>query len=195
MTLLNRHEDLARWSWPRLVSELLANVSNIPPHAVAESNHGIHRENEAALSWKLAIAQEIICRELLDSMKDRPLFDSPARVREWLTLYFAGLGHEVFVVFYLDNQHRLIDAEELFRGTLTQASVYPREIVKRAMVKNAASLIIAHNHPSGASEASQADALLTKDIKNALAMIDVRLLDHFIIGGTTLVSLAEKGMI
>ncbi|MBP9054476.1 MAG: hypothetical protein KBF94_17795 [Ilumatobacteraceae bacterium] len=108
---------------------------------------------------------------------------SPEAVRNYLGLLLHGRGHEVFVCLFLDAQHRVIESVELFRGTLTQTSVYPREVVKEALAHNAAAVIFAHNHPSGVSEPSRADELLTQALKSALALIDVRVLDHFVVAG------------
>jgi DNA repair protein RadC len=110
-------------------------------------------------------------------------------------LLLGGRQQEVFVVLFLDTQHRLIAAEELFHGTLTQTSVYPREVVKRALMHNAAAVLLANNHPSGLAEPSQADQLLTNALKQALALVDVRALDHFIIGDESALSFAERGLI
>lgn len=119
--------------------------------------------------------------------------NAPASVRDYLVLSLADREHEIFMAFFLDSQNRVIAAEELFRGTLTQTSVYPREVVKRALALNAASVIFAHNHPSGTLEPSQADHWLTDSLKSALALVDVKTLDHFIIGGRDAVSFAECG--
>ena len=120
---------------------------------------------------------------------------SPKAVREYLKLRIADRQHEVFVCLFLDSQHRLIAAEELFRGTLAQTSVYPREVVKAAIGYNAAAVIFAHNHPSGVAEPSRADALLTQALKQALALVDIRTLDHLVVGGTNIASFAERGLI
>ena len=125
----------------------------------------------------------------------RPLLGSPAAVRDYLRLRLAHLDHEVFVVLFLDAQHRLIAAEERFRGTLSQTSVYPREVVKTALRHNAAAVILAHNHPSGLAEPSRADELLTAALKQALALVDIRTLDHFVVGGNNTISLAERGLL
>lgn len=119
--------------------------------------------------------------------------NAPAEVKDYLSLRLAGLEHEVFTAVFLDAQYRVIAAEELFRGTLTQTNVYPREVVKRAMHHNAAAVIFAHNHPSGKAEPSQADHLVTRALKAALALVDVLALDHFIIAGTLAVSFRESG--
>lgn len=116
---------------------------------------------------------------------------SPGAVRDYLAIWLGDLEHEVFAAVFLDAQNRVIAAEELFRGTLTQTSVYPREVVKRALALNAAGLILAHNHPSGVAEPSQADLWLTDQLKTALALVDVRTLDHFIVARDTAASFAE----
>jgi len=119
-----------------------------------------------------------------------------ARCAIFLRLHLAGLDHEVFFALWLDAQNRLIAAEELFRGTLTQTSVYPREVVKRALAHNAAAVVLAHNHPSGVAEPSAADGLLTRELKQALALVDVRVLDHFIVTGQAQpLSFAERGLL
>ena len=120
---------------------------------------------------------------------------SPQAVRDYLKLKIADLPHEVFVVLFLDSQHRLIACEELFRGTLAQTSVYPREVVKAALSYNAAAVIFAHNHPSGIAEPSRADELLTQSLKSALALVDVRTLDHFVVGGRSTISFVERGLL
>ena len=120
---------------------------------------------------------------------------APSAVREYLRLHFAGREYESFVTLFLDSQNRLIVAEELFRGTLTQTSVYPREVVKRALAVNAAGVIFAHNHPSGIAEPSHADECLTQALKQALALVDVKALDHFIVAGTGVVGFAERGLL
>jgi len=120
--------------------------------------------------------------------------NSPQAVREYLQLLLRSRQHEVFMVIFLDAQHRVIAAEEMFHGTLTQTSVYPREVVKRALHHNAAAVIFAHNHPSGVAEPSDSDRLLTGALKQSLQLVDVRALDHFIVAGSCCLSFAEKGM-
>jgi DNA repair protein RadC len=117
----------------------------------------------------------------------------PDAVRDYLTLMLGDREHEVFAAVFLDAQHRVIASEELFRGTLTQTAVYPREVVKRALALNAGAVIFAHNHPSGVEEPSQADHWLTDQLKTALAMVDVRTLDHFVIAGRRYTSFMERG--
>lgn len=119
----------------------------------------------------------------------------PTAVRQYLQLRLAGLPHEVFGVLFLDAQNRLIGFEEMFRGTLTQTSVYPREVLKQALALNAASVVLTHNHPSGNAEPSTADLNLTRTLKSALALVDVRVLDHFIVTRGGVLSFAERGLI
>jgi DNA repair protein RadC len=119
---------------------------------------------------------------------------SPEGVKDYLRLLLADRPYEVFVGVFLDSQNRVLGIEELFRGTLTQTSVYPREVVREAMLCNAASLIVAHNHPSGSVSPSRADELLTRTLREALALVDVRLLDHFIVAGKNVLSFAERGL-
>jgi DNA repair protein RadC len=121
---------------------------------------------------------------------------SPGQVRAFLMLHLAELEHEAFMVLFLDAHNRLIEARELFRGTLTQTSVYPREVVRAALAANAAAVIFAHNHPSGCAEPSAADELLTRNLKTSLAMVDVRVTDHFIVAGNAYpLSFAERGLL
>lgn len=132
---------------------------------------------------------------LAETNKVRPVLGTPLEARAWLRDMLAGRDAEVFVVVFLDNRHRVIECVEMFRGTIDGASVHPREVVKAALWRAAASVILSHNHPSGVAEPSQADELITLRLKDALAVIDVRLLDHIIIGGNKYVSLAERGVI
>jgi DNA repair protein RadC len=138
---------------------------------------------------------ELARRALKEEVRREHLLDSPPKVREYLRLRIGQLRHEVFAALFLDAQNRLIDDEELFRGTLTQTSVYPREVVKRALQHNAAAVILAHNHPSGVAEPSRADELLTRALRDALALVDVRVLDHVIVAGASSVSFAERGLL
>lgn len=133
-------------------------------------------------------------RLLLKQLHDGPLLSSPDQVRAFLRLRLASLEHEVFAILMLDAQHRLIEYVELFRGTVSQTSVYPREVVKEALGRNAAAVIFAHNHPSGFAEPSRADELLTNALKAALELVDVRVLDHLIVGGCQTMSFAERGL-
>ncbi|MDE2598913.1 MAG: DNA repair protein RadC [Rhodocyclaceae bacterium] len=145
---------------------------------------------------QLKASLEMARRALATQMNGKDLLSSPAAVRDWLTLKLAGLGYEVFGALWLDTKNRLIAWEELFRGTLSQTSVFPREVVKRALAHNAAAVLLCHNHPSGVAEPSQADELLTQNLKQALALVDVRVLDHFIVAGTARpLSFAERGLL
>jgi len=130
-----------------------------------------------------------------EQLASRAALTSPTAVRDYLRLSLAAREHEVFMCIWLDAQHKVIAAEEPFRGTLTQTSVYPREIVKAALRLNAAAVIFAHNHPSGLAEPSRADELLTRDLSNALAMVEVKVLDHFVVAGSHTVSFAERGLL
>ena len=131
---------------------------------------------------------------MVEDIKLTDALTSPKSVRDYLKLTLARLAHEVFVAVFLTSQNRVIKVEEIFRGTLTQTSVYPREIVKLALAHNAAAVIFAHNHPSGEPNPSQADRALTKTLADALALIDVRVLDHFIVAPGASLSFAEQGM-
>ena len=143
---------------------------------------------------ELQAAAEISRRQLSQSLRAGPLLASPKATRDFLSARLRDLEHEVFCCLYLDKRHRLIQFEELFRGTIDGASVHPREIVKAALQRNCAAIIIAHNHPSGIAEPSQADELITQRVKEALALVDIRLLDHIIVGDGACVSLAERGL-
>jgi DNA repair protein RadC len=144
---------------------------------------------------ELQAAVEIARRQLSETMRAGPSLASPKATRDYLSARLRDLEHEVFCCLYLDKRHRLIHCEELFRGTIDGASVHPREIVKLALQRNSAAVIIAHNHPSGVPEPSQADEFITQRIKEALALVDIRLLDHIIIGDGSSVSLAERGLV
>lgn len=138
---------------------------------------------------------EMARRSLQESIAERDTLASPRAVRDFLQLTLGGRAHEVFMALFLDAQNRLLAAEELFRGTLTQTSVYPREVVKTALRHNAAGVIFAHNHPSGVAEPSRADELLTQTLKQALSLVEIKTLDHFIVAGTRTVSFAERGLL
>lgn len=145
---------------------------------------------------QLQAVLEMARRALAEEMKQSCALTTPRAVRDYLRLQLAGLPHEVFFALWLDAQNRLIAAEELFRGTLTQTSVYPREMVKKALWHNAAAVVLAHNHPSGVSEPSSADEFLTRELKQALGLVDVRVLDHFIVAGPSQpLSFAERGLL
>ncbi len=148
-----------------------------------------------AKAAQLQAALELARRALGEQMRARDALSSPQAVRDYLRLALSGRDYEVFVAVLLDAQNRVIAVEELFRGTLTQTSVYPREVVKFALARGAAGIIFAHNHPSGLAEPSQADELLTRTLRQALALVDIRVLDHFIVGEGAAMSFAERGLI
>jgi DNA repair protein RadC len=176
--------DLARELLARFggFSGLLGNLDGVKGIGSAKRAH-------------LAAAMEIGRRVLLERSRVTSALTSPGSVRDYLRLALASREHEVFVCIWLDAQHRVLEADELFRGTLTQTSVYPREVVKKALRVNAAAVIFAHNHPSGAAQPSQADELLTRNLKEALLLVEVRVLDHFIVAGTQAISFAERGLL
>lgn len=144
---------------------------------------------------QFAAAIELAQRSITESLRAGVALTSPGAVRDYLRLALAGRQHEVFVCIWLDAQHRVIRIDEPFAGTLTQTSVYPREVVKTALRVNAAAVIFAHNHPSGVAQPSQADELLTANLKEALGLIEVKVLDHFIIAGNQALSFAERGLL
>lgn len=144
---------------------------------------------------KIAAAKELVKRVLSEQMQNTMVLPSTVAVRDFIRLHFLGKEYEAFVVLFLDVHCRIIEAEEIFRGTLMQTSVYPREVVKRALRLNAAAVILAHNHPSGVAEPSRADEMLTQSLKSALGLVDVRVLDHIVVAGSALISLAERGLL
>ena len=144
---------------------------------------------------EIAAVIEIARRALVRELAEQPVFDAPSKVKSYVQLQIGGRDFEVFAVLFLDAQSRLLKLEEMFRGTLTQTSVYPREVVKRALDLQAAAVILAHNHPSGAAEPSRADEYLTQTLKSALQLIDVRVLDHLVVGHNEVISFAERGLI
>ncbi len=150
---------------------------------------GLGRAKYAQLQAVLEISR----RHLAETLQRESAFTSPDATRNYLSSRLRDYAHEVFAVLFLDNQHRLIAFEELFRGTLDSASVYPREVVKAALSHNAAALILAHNHPSGIAEPSQADRQITERLVRALALVDIRVLDHLVVGDGQPVSFAERG--
>jgi len=165
-----------------------------PPQTGLFAGEGTTSYRASAMQ-KIEAARELVTRAALEDMGVRDALTSPDAVRTFLNCRLAGLEFEVFVVIFLDAQNRVIEAEEMFRGTLTQTSVYPREVVKRALYHNAAAVILAHNHPSGEPTPSRADEMLTGTLKSALSMVDVSVLDHFIIAGNRTLSFMERGLI
>lgn len=180
----------------QLAQELLDRFGGVGGllHTGAEALKAIKGLGPAKRAEVVAVL-ELARRALAQELKLKPLFDSPKAVRDYLQLQLGARAHEVFAVMFLDSQNRLIELEELFRGTLTQTSVYPREVVLRALHHHAAAVVLAHNHPSGTAQPSRADEALTQTLKAALSLVDVRVLDHFIVTREQAVSMAEMGLI
>jgi DNA repair protein RadC len=144
---------------------------------------------------ELLAVLEIARRALAQQLQTVAVFDNPKAVKDYVGLHLGGRGNEVFCVLFLDSQHRLLALEDLFQGTLAHTSVHPREVVKRALALNAGAVILAHNHPSGLAEPSRADEFLTQTLKSALALVDVRVLDHLVVGRGVVTSFAERGLL
>jgi DNA repair protein RadC len=178
-----------------LGSELLARFGNITGLLSAGTELLDIKGLGQAKTAQFAAAIELARRAMREELSERAALTSPGAVRDYLRLALGHRPHEVFVCIWLDAQHKVIGVEETFRGTLTQTSVYPREIVKKALARNAAAVIFAHNHPSGVAQPSQADELLTRNLREALALIEVKVLDHFIIAGNQAISFAERGLL
>ena len=164
-------------------------------HAGADDLKRVKGLGGPAKRAELVAVLELARRALAQQLKERQVFDSPAAVKDYLRLQLAQRAHEVFAVLFLDAQHRMIALEELFRGTLTQTSVYPREVALRALHHHAAAVVLAHNHPSGSVAPSRADEALTQSLKAALALIDVRVVDHVIVAPGAALSMAEQGLV
>jgi len=161
--------------------------------ASPQSLSGIKGLGPAKRAELLAV-MEIARRALAQQLQAAPIFNNPGQVKDYLALQLGGRSQEVFAVLFLDSQHRMLRLEELFHGTLTQTSVYPREVVKKALALNAGAVVLAHNHPSGVAEPSRADEYLTQTLKAALKLIDVQVLDHVVVGQGHVVSMAERGL-
>ena len=166
---------------------------------LAECNESVRavfaRQTDSARQRALLAGVELARRAALEELKAVTSLSTPAAVRDFLRLHFFGCEEERFCAIWLDAQNRLLAFDELFRGTLTQTSVYPREVAKRALQRNAAGTIFAHNHPSGIAEPSRADELLTDTLKKALMLVDVRVLDHLVVAGASSISFAERGLL
>ena len=188
---------LAGKSVLQLAQELLEHFGGIAGllHASADDLKRIKGLGGSAKRAELVAVLELARRALAEQLRERAALDTPQAVQHYLQLQLAARAHEVFAVLFLDSQHRLIALEELFRGTLTQTSVYPREVVLRALQHHAAAVVLAHNHPSGHVQPSRADESLTQSLKAALALVDVRVLDHLVVGRTDVVSFAERGLL
>jgi DNA repair protein RadC len=179
-----------------LAQELIQRFGNLHGIISAPKADFCKSKGLGLAKWaNLAAAAEITRRALQVKLQERPVLASPANVKAYLCLWFANRPYESFVALFLDAQHRLIESKELFRGTINQTAVYPREVVKAALSINAAAIIVSHNHPSGLTEPSNADQLLTDSLKVALQTVDIRLLDHIIVAGNSTLSFAEKGLL
>ena len=163
-------------------------------HATADDLRRIKGLGPAKRAELVAVL-ELARRVLAQQLKEREVLGSPQAVKHFLQLHLGGRSYEVFAVLFLDSQNRLLTLEELFRGTLTQTSVYPREVVVRALQHQAAAVVLAHNHPSGSVQPSRADEALTQTLKAALALVDVRVLDHVIVAPGAALSMAEQGLV
>jgi DNA repair protein RadC len=152
-------------------------------------------ERTTRIRHVLAAAHELLVRVANTALIGRSVLDSPTLVKDYFKVHFAGAERETFVVIFLDSQMRVIASEELFAGTLTLTSVYPREVVKRALHHNAGAVLFGHPHPSGQPEPSRADEFLTQTLRSALNLVDVRVLDHMVIAGSQCVSFAERGLL
>jgi len=153
---------------------------------------------DVAGAYRPADADEVLLaaqRVLAGRVRGSDVLSSPAVVKDFLRVRLGALQHEVFAAVHVDAQHRVIDYVEMFRGTLAQTSVYPREVVKDALQKGSSAVLLVHNHPSGVAEPSRADELLTQNLKQALGLVDVRVLDHLIVAGASVLSFAERGLI
>ncbi len=181
----------------QLAQELLDGFGGLAGllHAGLEDLRRIKGLGGTAKRAELTAVLELARRALAERLKERAVFDSPDAVKNYLQLHIAARPHEVFAALFLDAQHRLIAMEELFRGTLTQTSVYPREVVMRALHHHAAAVVLAHNHPSGCAEPSRADEAITQTLKAALALVDIRVLDHMIVTRGHTLSMAERGLV
>ena len=192
--IVSKQSSYSRLSDPELLQRLIG---------VRQTNR-LYRGSLAAvfagddpdmLPEKCVVARELVRRWLNEELRRESVLNAPAAVRDCLRIHFAGREYESFVALFVDAQHRLIVVDELFRGTLTQTSVYPREVVKAALRTNSAAVIFAHNHPSGVADPSKSDQLLTTALKSALALVDVSVLDHFVVAGADLCSFSERGLL
>jgi DNA repair protein RadC len=179
-----------------MADEVLARFSGLAGllHASGDDLRAVKGLGGTAKRSELLAVLELARRALAEQLKAREIFGSPEAVKNYLQLHLARRPHEVFAGLFLDAQNRLIAMEELFRGTLTQTSVYPREVVLKALHHHAAAVVLAHNHPSGTVQPSRADEALTQTLKAALALVDVRVLDHVIVAPGQALSMAEKGL-
>ena len=204
-----REKLLSRGAGALADAELLALLSSIADVPLRQSRFGglsglLHAQADDLKTIKglgpakraeIAAVLEIARRVLAQQLAERPSFEQPQTVKDYLCLQLAALDHEVFAVMFLDAKQQLIRFEHLFRGTLTHTAVHPREVVKRALALNAGAVVLAHNHPSGAAEPSRADELITQALRQALQLVDVKVIDHVVVGRAGTVSFAERGLL
>ena len=190
------HSGIAGASALDLAKDILKNFASLRKLIAADRQKFCAQSGLGMARFaQMQAALEISRRQLTESLRAGPALSTPRATQDFLFSQIRDLEHEVFCCIYLDNRHRLIHFAELFRGTIDGASVHPREIVKQALQQNCAAVIVAHNHPSGIAEPSRADELITLKIKEALALVDIRLLDHIVVGDGVAVSLAERGLL
>jgi DNA repair protein RadC len=161
------------------------------------SNSSVLLVRDVAGDYRQVDADEVLQaaqQVLMGRVRGSDVLASPQAVRDFLRVKLGTLEHEVFAVVHLDSQNRVIEYVEMFRGTVSQTSVYPREVVRESMMRNSAALLLVHNHPSGSTQPSRADEMLTQTLKTALALVDVRVLDHLIVAGNDILSMAERGL-
>ncbi|MGE0580638.1 MAG: DNA repair protein RadC [Steroidobacteraceae bacterium] len=179
-----------------LARALLAHAGSLRSLLAADRESCCRLRGVGLARWcRLQAALEMARRHYLEPLRSRPMLDAPRHTAEFLVAQLRDRPYEVFCCLHLDSRHRLIAFDELFRGTIDGASVHPREVVRQALAHNAAAVIFAHNHPSGIAEASQADELITRRLCDALALMDIRVLDHFIVGDSACLSFAERGLL
>lgn len=171
-----------------LISSTVSFLSFQPTVLLVRDVAGDYRQ--IASDQLLQAAQQV----LLDRVRGSDVLSSPQIVRDYLRVRLSGLEHEMFAVVHLDSQNRVIDYVEMFRGSVNQTSVYPREVVRECLLRNTAGLVLVHNHPSGSLQPSRADEVLTQTLKSVLQLIDVRVLDHVIVAGSDILSMAERGL-
>jgi len=180
----------------QLAEKVLSDLGGLPGLLQADTSRlGRIKGLGPAKRSELMAVMELARRSLHTDLRSQPVFSNPQAVKDFLQMQLGHRPHEVFGVLFLDAQNRLIAFEELFRGTLSQTSVYPREVVKQALAHNAGAVILTHNHPSGVLEPSRADELLTQTLKSSLQLVDVRVLDHIVVGRSACLSFAERGLL
>lgn len=180
----------------QLAEKVLTDLGGLPGLLQADTHRlGRIKGLGPAKRSELMAVMELARRSLHTDLRSQPVFSNPQAVKDFLQMQLGHRPHEVFGVLFLDAQNRLIAFEEMFRGTLSQTSVYPREVVKQALAHNAGAVILTHNHPSGVLEPSRADELLTQTLKSSLQLVDVRVLDHIVVGRSACLSFAERGLL